>query len=1290
MLTLAGAPALSPFRLERLLAQLRVLDPGIDALGARFMYFVETSGAFAAQELQRLCELVDGAEQLDETGSGLFLVVPRPGTQSPWSSKATDIARNCGLARVQRVERGIAYLVTGGSADARSREWIAGALHDRMVETVFTSFDQVESLFAQEAARPLRIVDVLDGGRAALERANAEFGFALASDEIDYLCEGFVALERNPTDVELMMFAQANSEHCRHKIFNASWSIDGEAQSHSLFAMIRNTHSHAADPAVLSAYSDNAAVIRGHEAGRFFPDPATREFGYHREPVHILMKVETHNHPTAIAPYPGAATGSGGEIRDEGAVGVGARPKAGLVGFSVSNLRVPDFVQPWEVDHGRPERIASAFRIMLEGPIGGAAFNNEFGRPAICGYFRSYEQNHLGAIRGYHKPIMIAGGMGNIRDAHVDKGRMVGGTRLVVLGGPAMLIGLGGGAASSMTSGASDAELDFASVQRDNAEMEHRCQEVIDRCWQLGDANPIRFIHDVGAGGLSNALPELVKDGGCGGRFALERIPSADSGLSPLELWCNEAQERYVLAIDAADLERFDAICARERCPYAVVGEASAEPHLALTDGRDGSRAVDLPLAVLFGKPPRMHREYARVTPRRVPLALGGIDIAQAVERVLRLPAVAGKGFLVTIGDRSVTGLVARDQMVGPWQVPVADAGITTASFDTFAGEAMAIGERTPIALVDAGASARMAVGEALTNMASAPIARLADVKLSANWMAAAGHPGEDQALFEAVRAVGMELCPALGIVIPVGKDSMSMKTRWRDAAGEREVIAPLSLIVSAFAPVSDVRLAVTPQIDPGETDTLLVLIDLGRGRNRLGGSALAQVFNQVGDSVPDVDDASMLAGFFAAMQRCLQWRLLLACHDRSDGGLLVTLCEMAFAGHAAFDVDIGGLGDDPLAALFAEELGVVLQVRTADLEAVRALFADAGLADALHVLGRPARGDTLRIRSGARVVYENTRTALHRAWAELSYRMQALRDNPDCAREEYDALLDADDPGLVARLGYDPSERIEAPFITAGARPRVAILREQGVNGQYEMAAAFDRAGFAAIDVHMSDILGGDFDLGSVSGIAACGGFSYGDVLGAGAGWARTILFNAQAREQFERFFARSDTFTLGVCNGCQMISCLREIIPGSEHWPRFLRNASEQFEARVTLLRVERSHSVLLAGMEGSLIPVSTAHGEGRASFAPGAYEALTGAAGVALRYVDNHGEPTQRFPANPNGSTAAVAAVTSRDGRVTIMMPHPERVFRSVQNSWRPPQWGEDGGWMRLFRNARAWLG
>jgi phosphoribosylformylglycinamidine synthase len=1293
ILRLEGAPALSAFRRDRLLAKLREAHAGVTAVHARYVHFAELARALDDEEnatLERLLRYGPRREA-DVARGSLFLVVPRPGTLSPWSSKATDIARNCGLDAVRRLERGIAYRVEGLAVDDEaSRARIGAILHDRMVESVFARMDDAARLFTHESPRPLGTVDVLGGGRAALARANRERGFALAEDEIDYLCESFRALGRNPTDVELMMFAQANSEHCRHKIFNAGWTVDGEPQPHSLFGMIRNTWERGPREDVLSAYSDNAAVIRGAEAGRFFPDPATRRFAYHREPAHIMMKVETHNHPTAIAPYPGSATGSGGEIRDEGAVGTGARPKAGLVGFSVSNLRVPGFEQPWEADNGRPGRIASALSIMLEGPIGGAAFNNEFGRPAICGYFRSFELEHDGRLRGYHKPIMIAGGLGNIREGHVLKGEMRPGSKLVVLGGPAMLIGLGGGAASSMASGASDADLDFASVQRDNAEIEHRCQEVIDRCWQLGEANPILFIHDVGAGGLSNALPELVKDGGCGGEIALDRIPSADTGLSPLELWCNEAQERYVLAIAEEDLARFDAICARERCPYAVLGTATGEKHLHVGDARDGSTPVDLPLSVLFGKPPRMQRGFTRVPPRLRPLDLAGVDIAEAVQRVLRLPAVAGKGFLVTIGDRSVTGLVSRDQMVGRWQVPVADCGITTAGYDGYAGEAMAIGERTPLALIDAAASARMAVAEAVTNIAGAPVARLQDVKLSANWMAAAGQPGEDQALFDAVRAVGMEFCPALGLVIPVGKDSMSMSTAWRQDGEEKRVTAPLSLIVSAFAPVTDVRLAVTPVPDREAADAVLLLVDLGRGRNRLGGSALAQVCAQTGDCGPDLDDPALLAGFFAAVQACIAGQLLLAYHDRSDGGLFVTLAEMAFAGRAGLEIDLAPLEGDALAVLFAEEAGAVMQVRRADLAAVREHFARAGLDRHLHLIGRAVQGPDIVLRRGAQELYRETRVGLHRAWAELSWRMQRLRDNPDCADEEYEALADDADPGLSARLVFDPAEDIAAPFIATGVRPRVAVLREQGVNGQYEMAAAFERAGFDAYDVHMSDVLGGAVDLGQFNGLAACGGFSYGDVLGAGEGWAKTILFNARARHQFEQFFLRGGTFALGLCNGCQMLSTLHEIIPGADHWPRFVRNLSEQYEARVTMVRVEPGPSVLLAGMQGSLIPIVVAHGEGRAEFGAGEAARLREAGLAALRYVDTRGRPTQRFPANPNGAEDALAGITTRDGRVTIMMPHPERVFRSVQNSWRDDAWDEDGPWLRLFRNARAWLG
>ncbi|HWB29934.1 MAG TPA: phosphoribosylformylglycinamidine synthase [Vicinamibacterales bacterium] len=1299
MLTLPGAAALSPFRLERLLATLRTSASGVQvrSIGARYIHFVDLErplDAAGRAVLDRLLEYGPRRAAVSERGD-LLLVVPRRGTQSPWSSKATDIAHNAGLTSVRRVERGIAYYVDAGRPLAANERVAAGAvLHDRMVESVLAHLDDAATLFGQGDPRPLLTIDVIGGGRAALERANTAQGFALAPDEIGYLCDAFRALGRNPTDVELMMFAQANSEHCRHKIFNATWTVDGADAPRSLFGMIRHTYEHAANEDVLSAYADNAAVIRGPRVRRFFPEPGTERFVAHDEPAHIMMKVETHNHPTAIAPYPGASTGSGGEIRDEGATGCGARPKAGLIGFSVSHLRVPGLVQPWERDDiGKPRRIVSPFQIMIDGPIGAAAFNNEFGRPAICGYFRTLEQRDRGRVRGYHKPIMIAGGLGTIRDAHVRKRDIPVGSLLVVLGGPAMLIGLGGGAASSMTSGASDAELDFASVQRDNAEMEHRCQEVIDRCWQLGDRNPIRFIHDVGAGGLSNALPELIKDGGRGGRIALRRIPSADAALSPLEIWCNEAQERYVLAIAPDDLETFTAICTRERCPFAVVGEALAEPHLQVDDDRLTGTPVDLPLSVLFGKPPKMRRAFDRVPSAHAPLALDGITIAEAASRVLRVPAVAGKGFLVTIGDRSVTGLVSRDQMVGPWQVPAADAGITLASYDGYEGEAMAMGERTPLALVDAPASGRMAVAEAITNIASARIAKLQDVKLSANWMAAAGHPGEDQALFDTVRAVAMDLCPALGLVIPVGKDSMSMHTAWTaEGAGnhERSVTAPLSLIVSAFAPVPDVRLAVTPQVRP-EIDARLLLIDLGAGRNRLGGSALALAWNQVGDAVPDLDDPRRLAAFFDVIQSCLADGWLVAYHDRSDGGLFATLAEMAFAGHAGLDVDISALDADPLAALFSEELGAVVQVRTTDLPAIVQRLQQAGLGDVTHVIGRAIPGDTIRITRDGTEIYRASRVDLHRAWAELSFTMQSLRDNPECARQEYDGLLDADAPGLSASLTYKADEDVAAPFIATGVRPRVAILREQGVNGQYEMAAAFTRAGFDAFDVHMSDVLAGRVDLATFKGLAACGGFSYGDVLGAGEGWAKTVLFNARARDQFAAFFARRDTFALGICNGCQMLSSLHEIIPGTSHWPRFVRNVSEQYEARVALVRVEKSPSVLLAGMEGSQLPIVVAHGEGQAQFrSEDALGRLEADGGVALRFVDTRGRVTQTFPANPNGSPRGIAAVCSDDGRVTITMPHPERVFRTVQNSWRPEGWGEDGGWMRLFRNARVWLG
>ena len=1296
MLILPGSQALSDFQTDKLARKFSDIHPAITLLHTEYLHLAALRRPLDQGQktvLERL--LTYGpASSVDASRDSVdrLLVVPRPGTISPWSSKATDIAHNCGLVDVERLERGVAWhFDLPGDLPDSARAALRALLHDRMTEVVLASVDEAACLFAHTEPRPLSTIDILGGGREALERADRELGLALAADEIDYLLHNFSALGRNPSDVELMMFAQANSEHCRHKIFNADWTIDGEPQPRSLFGMIRHTHECGGDN-VLSAYSDNAAVVRGPVAGRFFPHPETGHYQYTTEPVHLLMKVETHNHPTAIAPFPGAGTGAGGEIRDEGAVGRGSKPKAGMTGFSVSNLLIPGYRQPWEFDYGKPGRIVSALDIMLEAPIGSAAFNNEFGRPNLCGYFRTFEMRAAGPggeeMRGYHKPIMIAGGYGNIRDEHVAKGVFSPGARLIVLGGPAMLIGLGGGAASSMASGESLESLDFASVQRQNPEIERRCQEVIDRCWQLGADNPIAFIHDVGAGGLSNALPELARDGGRGGCFELRDVPSAEPGMSPLEIWCNESQERYVLAVEEDAMARFAAICERERCPFAVVGEATARHQLTVTDRVAGNVPVDLPMDVLFGKPPGMNRAFERLTVSRAPLSLD-VDIGEALERVLQVPAVAGKGFLVTIGDRTVTGMVARDQMAGPWQVPVADCAVTTVSYDGFAGEAMAMGERTPLALVNGPASGRMAVAEAITNIAAAAIAELRDIKLSANWMCAAGHGVEDQVLFDTVRAVGMEFCPALGLTIPVGKDSMSMRTTWRCEDEERAVTAPMSLIVSAFAPVMDARLSLTPQLQP-EADALLVLVDLGRGANRLGGSALAQSRGQLGDTVPDLDDPGDLAAFFSLVQEFLQRGEIIAYHDRSDGGLVVTLLEMAFAGRCGLEIDIGALTGEVLQKLFSEEAGAVLQLPRASVAPFGARAGELGLAGCVHTLGTAAVGDRIVVADRGGAVFEDSRPRLQRLWARTSYEIQALRDNPACAAEEY-ARCDGSDPGLSAHLGFDAAEDVAAPFIGTGARPLIAILREQGVNGQVEMAAAFDRAGFACRDVHMSDILAGRAQLDEFRGLVACGGFSYGDVLGAGEGWAKNILFNARAREQFEQFFRRGDTFTLGVCNGCQMVSSLKVLIPGAEHWPRFVRNRSTQFEARLSLVRIERSPSVLLRDMAGSHLPIAVAHGEGRAEFVDAAARRACETSGtVALRFIENDLSVAERYPANPNGSPAGMTGLSSADGRVTIMMPHPERVYRTVQHSWEPPGWGADGGWLRLFRNARRWLG
>ncbi|MGB1563485.1 MAG: phosphoribosylformylglycinamidine synthase [Sinimarinibacterium flocculans] len=1275
VIVLPGAESLSAFRIARLLAALRLHAPGLTGLDARDLFLIDADGV-GTDALRRL--LGPGPDAIDAADAQVY-VVPRLGTTSPWSSKATDIARVCGLAGVRRIELGRVYRLHGIDA---LPEAAAALLHDPMMESVLTAPDQLQHVFDGQPRRGLRTVDVLAGGADALAAANRDWGLALSDDEIAYLAQHYGSAGRNPTDAELMMFAQVNSEHCRHKIFNAEFTVDGETQPHSLFGMIRMTHA-AAPEGVLSAYKDNAAVIEGHGGMRWFPD-ADQVWRRHDEPVHILMKVETHNHPTGISPHPGAGTGAGGEIRDEAATGRGGKPKAGLCGFSVSNLRVPGFEQPWEqqpelLAQGTPERMASSLDIMLEGPIGAAAYNNEFGRPNLAGYFRSFEQITPDARnRGYHKPIMIAGGYGNIRAQHVEKRPVVENAKLIVLGGPAMLIGLGGGAASSMATGSSSAALDFASVQRANPELERRCQQVVDACWALGDDNPILSIHDVGAGGISNALPELVDADDRGGRFQLRDVLCADPALSPMEIWCNESQERYVLAIAPRDVERFAALCARERCPYAVVGIATAEQRLLVEDRELGEPAVDMPMPVLLGKPPRMQRRSARAPSRFAALDTAAIDIADAVQRLLRLPAIASKNFLITIGDRSVGGLTVRDQMVGPWQVPVADCAVTATGFESTTGEVMAMGERTPLALLDGPSSGRMAVAEAVLNIAAAPIAKIEDIRLSANWMAACGQFDEDARLFDTVKAVGAELCPQLGIAIPVGKDSLSMKSVWSHDGATHAQTAPLSLIVSAFAPVTDVRRVLTPQL-VADLDTRLLLVDLGNGRNRLGGSALAQVHAQVGDVPPDLDDPQQLKAAFALVQRFNAEGRLLAYHDRSDGGLFVTLAEMAFAGHCGLSVDVSAVGTDPAAVLFSEELGFVVQVRAAEADTVLGAFRDAGLA--AHDIGAPNASDTIGIDG----LYEASRESLHKAWSELSYRMAALRDDPDCAREEYESVGAKDDPGLGVRLSFDDPR--PAPQVTR--RPKVAILREQGVNSHAEMAWAFDRAGFESVDVHMTDVLDGRVQLADFAGLVACGGFSYGDVLGAGQGWAKTILFNERARAGFADFLAREDRFALGVCNGCQMFAALKSIVPGAEHWPAFRRNRSEQFEARWSQVEILESRSLFFAGMAGSTLPIAVAHGEGRAVFEqPDDLASLQTGGQVAMRYVETYGGIATRYPANPNGSPEGVTAICNTDGRVTILMPHPERTVHGVTGSWWPAREHATTPWLRMFENARRW--
>jgi phosphoribosylformylglycinamidine synthase len=1331
-----GTAALSAFRLEKLRAAMLVVAPTVLLQDTRHCYFsalsVQSLSAAQAGLLDKVLGLDKRAGEPRQAAEATqILVVPRLGTISPWSTKASDIAQHCGVTGVQRIERGVVYYLASQSGKGLSKAEQAAVLpllHDRMTESVLTDVESApEKIFQHGKSQPLTKVDVLKGGSKALEQANREMGLALSADEIEYLVENFKKLKRNPTDVELMMFAQANSEHCRHKIFNADWVIDGQPQDMSLFGMIRNTHKVSPTGTVV-AYSDNSSVIEGARVERFYPRE-DGSYGFTEELMHTLMKVETHNHPTAIAPFAGAATGSGGEIRDEGATGTGSRPKAGLTGFSVSNLNIPGFEQPWEKYekgeegrekgktsaplltsplntegafpsplnpsqiYGKPSRIVTALQVMLDGPLGGAAFNNEFGRPNLAGYFRTFEESVSGEMRGYHKPIMLAGGVGNISAIHTHKHDLPVGALVVHLGGPGMLIGLGGGAASSMDTGSNAENLDFDSVQRGNPEMQRRAQEVIDRCWQLGAENPILSIHDVGAGGMSNALPELVHGGGRGANFELRKIPLDETGMSPKQIWCNESQERYVLAIAPERLEQFRAFCERERCPFSVVGVAIEDDQLIVHDTEFDNDSVNMPLSVLLGKPPKMTRNVVRETPHLSACDISKIELHDAVERVLRLPSVANKTFLISIGDRTVGGMTARDQMVGPWQVPVADVAVTLMGFNTNKAEAFALGERTPLALVNAPASGRMAVGEALTNIAAARIEKIGDIKLSANWMAAAGHHGEDAALFDTVRAVGMELCPQLGIGIPVGKDSMSMKTVWKDGAEDKSVTAPLSLIITAFAPCSDARDTLTPQL-AADTDTTLLLIDLGQGRNRMGGSALAQVYKQVGDVAPDVDDAATLKAFFELIQRLNAAGTLLSYHDRSDGGAFVTLCEMAFASHVGLDICLDELHGDTLRALFNEELGAVVQVRNRDVQHVLQLATDAGLKSVKKIAALNETG-MLQVKRAGETLYAENGVKLQRIWSETTYQMQKLRDNPVCAQQEFDGLLDAADPGLHVKLTYDQNESSKPPraeLVNGRAiltRPKIAILREQGVNGQIEMAAAFDRAGFATVDVHMSDIISGRVKLADFKGVAACGGFSYGDVLGAGEGWAKSILFNSRARDEFEAFFQRSDTFALGVCNGCQMMSNLHEIIPGAEHWAHFGRNQSEQFEARFVMVEVQESPSILFEGMAGSRMPIVVAHGEGYADFGNAA-KLKAAQALVSLRYVDNRGNATETYPLNPNGSPQGITGLTTPDGRFSIMMPHPERVFRAVQNSWYPSDWKENGAWLKMFQNARKWVG
>ncbi|WP_304678674.1 phosphoribosylformylglycinamidine synthase [Neisseria bergeri] len=1318
VLPLRGVTALSDFRVEKLLQKAAALGLPEVKLKSEFWYFVGSEKALDAATVEKLQALL-AAQSVEQTpkareGLHLFLVTPRLGTISPWASKATNIAENCGLAGIERIERGMAVWLEGTLTDEQQQQW-AALLHDRMTESVLPDFQTASKLFHHLESETFSTVDVLGGGKEALVKANTEMGLALSADEIDYLVENYQALQRNPSDVELMMFAQANSEHCRHKIFNADFILNGEKQPKSLFGMIRDTHNAHPEGTVV-AYKDNSSVIEGAKIERFYPNAAENQgYRFHEEDTHIIMKVETHNHPTAIAPFAGAATGAGGEIRDEGATGKGSRPKAGLTGFTVSNLNIPGLKQPWEQDYGKPEHISSPLDIMIEGPIGGAAFNNEFGRPNLLGYFRTFEEKFDGQVRGYHKPIMIAGGLGSIQAQQTHKDEIPEGALLIQLGGPGMLIGLGGGAASSMNTGTNDASLDFNSVQRGNPEIERRAQEVIDRCWQLGDKNPIISIHDVGAGGLSNAFPELVNDAGRGAVFKLREVPLEEHGLTPLQIWCNESQERYVLSILEKDLDTFRAICERERCPFAVVGTATDDGHLKVRDDLFSNNPVDLPLNVLLGKPPKTTRTDKTVTPSKKPFNAGDIDITEAAYRVLRLPTVAAKNFLITIGDRSVGGMTHRDQMVGKYQTPVADCAVTMMGFNTYRGEAMSMGEKPTVALFDAPASGRMCVGEAITNIAAANIGDIGNIKLSANWMAACGNEGEDEKLYRTVEAVS-KACQALDLSIPVGKDSLSMKTVWQDGADKKSVVSPLSLIISAFAPVQDVRKTVTPELK-NAPKTTIAMIDFGFGKSRMGGSALSQVYNDLGGESPDIDDLALLKNFYFVIQRLVDEGKLLAYHDRSDGGLFTTLAEMAFCSRLGISVNLAPLVwnfkgfnleenlieekwiDALNRILFNEELGAVFQIHNDDINYIIELFEAAGFGGALLPIASVVGDGNLTIRYDdgnvsegdyyKTLIFKENIENLQRAWQETSHAIQRLRDNPACADSEFALIGDNDRSALFADVKFDVNEDIAAPFVNSGAKPKIAILREQGVNGQIEMAAAFTRAGFDAYDVHMSDLMAGRVHLADFKMLAACGGFSYGDVLGAGEGWAKSILFHSALRDQFAAFFADPNTLTLGVCNGCQMVSNLAEIIPGAEAWPKFKRNLSEQFEARLSMVHVPKSASLILNEMQGSSLPVVVSHGEGRADFALHGGN-ISADLGIALQYVDGQNQVTQTYPLNPNGSPQGIAGVTNADGRVTIMMPHPERVYRAAQMSWKPEGWTELSGWYRLFAGARKALG